>query len=94
MEDSAVWKEKDACATEGTLREESKGGYSVPQFLSTHPGSAERIEDAKREIAALDLEGKELRTDDGGKLQIIQQRIELIIGTDTDAEGLYDDEVE
>lgn len=66
-----------------TLQAESGGGgYTMPQFLSTHPASAERIESAKRAIADLDL-SPDLRKDDG-KLEIIQQRIELIIGTDSD----------
>ena len=69
-----------------TLQAEARSGVGLPQFLSTHPTDAERIQNARQNIAARDLSGMTLRSDDGGKLAIIQQRIELIMGTDADVD--------
>lgn len=71
------------------------GGSGGPQFLSSHPATAERIENVQRDIAKYPGSDK-LRTDDG-KLPIIQERLKLIIGTDREApaeddEGDEDDE--
>lgn len=65
-----------------TLRKETEtGGLRMPQFLSSHPATAERV----NAVTAL-VRSKEplppLRRDDGGKLEIIQNRIELVVGTD------------
>ena len=69
-----------------TLMEESSGGMKVPQLLSSHPATTERIDNVKAEIASYqDL--PRLRSDDGGRLEIIQKRIRLIIGTDEGSVG-------
>ena len=66
-----------------TLQEESRGSFSMPQFLSSHPAPAERIQNVEQMIAARgSLAG--LRRDDGGRLEIIKKRLELIIGTDVE----------
>jgi predicted Zn-dependent protease len=54
-----------------------EGGPKVPQFLSSHPAPADRLETTRAAIAAEALPPG-LRTDDGGRLEIIQQRIELL----------------
>jgi predicted Zn-dependent protease len=74
----------------GTLQAEGGGGGG-PQFLSSHPATEERIENAKRDIEAKGEYGK-LRTDDNGRLEIIQERIRLLAGTD--AGIMTEDEVE
>jgi predicted Zn-dependent protease len=56
-----------------------EGGGRPPAFLSSHPAPEERIENARRAIAAADLPGT-LAIDDDGKLEIIQRRIELLTG--------------
>jgi len=64
-----------------TLMQDSGGGMKVPQLLSSHPATQERINNVRAEIASYkDL--PRLRRDDGGRLEIIQRRIRLIIGTD------------
>lgn len=60
-----------------TLQQESRG--APPAFLSSHPAPAERIEKTRREVAALSPTPG-LRTTDGGQLEIIQRRIELLAG--------------
>jgi len=59
-----------------TLREE--GGADPPAFLSSHPATADRIEAAEQRIAARPP-GPPVALDDGGRLEIIQARIELIL---------------
>jgi predicted Zn-dependent protease len=63
-----------------TLRAEEKG-FRPPQFLIDHPATQERINQVSAEIK-LESPPAGLRTDDNGKLEIIQKRIELIVGTD------------
>jgi beta-barrel assembly-enhancing protease len=58
-----------------TLQHES--GPRPPAFLSSHPAPAERIERTRREVAALPPTPG-LRRTDGGQLEIIQRRIELL----------------
>jgi predicted Zn-dependent protease len=54
-----------------------EGGSGAPAFLSSHPAPAERIENTRTQIAALGpLRG--LRTTDGGRLEIVQRRIQLL----------------
>jgi predicted Zn-dependent protease len=63
-----------------TLKAEEKG-FRPPQFLVDHPATDDRIAYVTGEIrAARPPNG--LRRDDGGKLEIVQKRIELIVGTD------------
>jgi predicted Zn-dependent protease len=71
-----------------TLMEESSGGMRLPQFLLSHPASAQRIKSTRALIASYGSLPP-LRLDDGGRLEIIQQRIRLIIGTDA---GTVDDD--
>jgi predicted Zn-dependent protease len=68
-----------------TLQKESPGSR-VPQFLSTHPTTPERIRNAKREIADFEKSGVAIgsKTDDGGRLELIQKRIRLVEGTETE----------
>jgi predicted Zn-dependent protease len=65
-----------------TLRKETAGGMRPPQFLSSHPATEERIADVRRMIQQHLPLPPGLRRDDGGKLEIIQKRIDLVIGTD------------
>ncbi len=55
----------------------------MPDFLSSHPATDERIVDVRAAIRMHEPLGA-LRTSDRGKLEIIQQRIDLIIGMDSD----------
>lgn len=60
---------------------EREGGPNVPAFLSDHPATANRLEAAQKEVSELPAaERANLQVDDGGKLQIIQRRIELLTG--------------
>jgi predicted Zn-dependent protease len=63
------------------LQEEGAGGGG-PQFLSSHPTAGNRIQEVSAEIAALGPLPP-LEESDGGKLEIIQRRIELIYGTES-----------
>jgi predicted Zn-dependent protease len=63
---------------------EAETGGAPPAFLSSHPATAERIAEARRLIEALPPQ-EGLRRDDGGRLEIIQQRIRLL--TDAAAHG-------
>lgn len=60
-----------------TLR--NQGGPHVPQFLSSHPATEERIEKTRAQIAELPARPG-LRRNDGGRLEIIQRRIRLLTG--------------
>jgi predicted Zn-dependent protease len=70
------------------LMEQSAGGFRAPQLLSSHPATAERMENVNSEIAKYG-ELPRLRSTDGGRLEIIQKRIRLIVGTD---EGSVEDD--
>ncbi len=59
-----------------TIQKESGRGGG---FLSSHPGTAERIRNVRIMIRDANL-GPELRTTDRGKLEIIQRRIHLLTG--------------
>jgi predicted Zn-dependent protease len=67
-----------------TLKKESEAGMQLPQFLSSHPATDERIASVRAMIQR-HRPLPALKRGDGGKLEIIQQRIELIIGTDPDS---------
>src|SRR5262245_28818078 len=58
---------------------QAEGGPHVPAFLASHPATEERITAASERIAELSPGGS-LRVDDGGKLEIIQRRSELLTG--------------
>lgn len=59
-----------------TLQQET-GGHESGGFLSSHPATSDRIEATEARIAAAPLPAG-LRTDDGGKLEIIQRRVKLL----------------
>lgn len=57
---------------------QAEGGSSgVPTFLSSHPATEDRIESTSAAITALPPD-RSLRSNDGGKLEIIQRRILLL----------------
>jgi predicted Zn-dependent protease len=56
-----------------------EGGAGGPSFLSSHPAPKDRIRATSARIAAAHLQAG-LRTTDGGRLEIIQQRIRLLVG--------------
>ena len=84
---------------EGMIRffeflEHEQGSGGGPSFLMTHPSAADRAE-RTRALAAeakAKLPEKRFKGTDGGKLEIIQRRLELIIGTDFDVEDEVDDD--
>jgi predicted Zn-dependent protease len=63
---------------------QAKGGSNVPEFLSSHPATSERLAATRAAIAKETLP-PDLRVDDDGRLEIIQQRIRLL----TDGERPY-----
>ena len=63
------------------LMEEGGGGMKMPQLLSSHPATTERIDNVAAEIETYGNLPR-LRSDDGGRLDIIKRRIRLITGTD------------
>ena len=63
-----------------TLKSEQGGGNSA-NFLSSHPATDERIANVRADIAA-NQPLPPVRSDDGGRLEIIQERIRLLVGTD------------
>jgi predicted Zn-dependent protease len=67
-----------------TLMKETEGGLRV-DFLSSHPATDERISLVEADIRAKEPLPRGVRRNDGGRLQIIQKRINLVIGTDADA---------
>jgi predicted Zn-dependent protease len=75
------------------LDADSEGGTRMPQFLSSHPAPADRIHAAQAEIAQRGG-SQGLRRTDGGRLEIIQKRLELIIGTDVEEMMEEDEELE
>lgn len=74
--------------------QQEQGGGGGPGFLMTHPSAADRAERTRALVAAAIAAEPERRfkRDDGGKLEIIQRRLELIIGTDFDVRDDIDDE--
>jgi predicted Zn-dependent protease len=71
----------------------SKKGASgaAPLFLRSHPTDDERILNANAAIAKLPG-GATGRVDDKGQLKLIQRRLELIIGSESESDDLDDDE--
>ena len=66
------------------LQAQHSSAFYVPQFLRSHPVEVERMELARSQILEMET-SPGLRTDDGGKLEIIQRRVELVVGTDSDS---------
>ncbi len=90
----AGWNPEGMVTMFETLKKES-GGFNGPQFLSSHPATDERIENVQRDIAK--YPGATNLRDDDGKLEIIQARLRLIVGTEREQpadveEGEEDDE--
>jgi predicted Zn-dependent protease len=56
-----------------------EGGAGVPTFLSSHPAPKDRIQATSARIAAARLPPN-LEVSDDGRLEIIQQRIRLLVG--------------
>jgi len=54
-----------------------EGGSGVPEFLSSHPAPAARARDTRARIAAR-APAAGLRRSDGGRLEIIQRRIQIL----------------
>jgi predicted Zn-dependent protease len=76
------------------LMKKKKGASgSVPMFLRSHPTDDERILNAQASIAKLP-EGAQGRVDDKGQLKLIQRRLELIIGSESESDDLEDEEDE
>ena len=73
-----------------TLKKEG-GSHGGPQFLSSHPATEERIQNAKDAIAHLPP-GQPGRTDDKGQLKLIQRRLELIIGSESESDQVEDED--
>jgi predicted Zn-dependent protease len=69
-----------------TLQHEIGGGFRGPQFLSTHPATPERIANTKKEIEKLTggALNEGAKSSDSGRLEIIQERIRLIEGTEVE----------
>ena len=57
----------------------AQGGPQMPEFLSSHPATADRLAATRAAIARESLPPG-LKVDDDGRLQIIQQRIRLLTG--------------
>lgn len=66
------------------LQSKHSSAFYVPQFLRSHPVEVERMQLAELHIRDVEAP-KGLRTDDAGKLEIIQKRIKLILGTDPES---------
>ena len=60
-----------------TMKLQSGGDSGAPTFLSSHPATDDRIQSTAALIADATLVPG-LRTDDGGQLEIIQRRIQLL----------------
>ncbi len=75
--------------------EQEQGSGGGPGFLMTHPSAADRAERTMALVAAAKLAnpGRGFRRTDGGKLEIIQRRLELIIGTDFDVRDEVDEDL-
>lgn len=85
----AGWNPEGMVTMFETLKREA-GGYSGPQFLSSHPATDERIQNVRSDIAKYPGSDKLKLTD--GKLPIIQERLKLIIGVDRDEKPKDDGE--
>jgi len=84
----AGWNTEGMTRLFETLKKDGGGGGG-PQFLMSHPAPDERIENTKSAIAALPA-GHEYRTDDQGQLKLVQRRLELIIGSESESDPLED----
>lgn len=85
---NAGWNPNGMVTMFETLKKEGGGSSGMPQFLSSHPATDERIQNTRNEIAKYP-NADTLRLDDP-KLPIIQERLKLIIGTDREKEDKSD----
>jgi predicted Zn-dependent protease len=85
---NAGWNPNGMVTMFETLKKEGGGGEGMPQFLSSHPATDERIENTRKEIEKYP-NSDTLRLLDP-KLPIIQERLRLIIGTDREKEDKSD----
>ena len=74
-----------------TLQAEQGGGGTI-RFLQDHPTNEERIDSVQKQI--LESGSPEGKSDDRGRLEIIQERIKLVSGTDSDVTDEEDEEDE
>ena len=74
-----------------TLQTQEGGGSQI-RFLQDHPTNEERIASVQKDIA--DAGAPEGKSDDRGRLEIIQERIKLVAGTDSDVVDEEDEEEE
>lgn len=74
----AGWDPQGLVSFFQTLQQETKGGRP-PEFLSSHPATESRIEATSALIREAKLP-EDLRQSDGGKLEIIQRRIQILTG--------------
>jgi predicted Zn-dependent protease len=81
---NAGWNPNGMVTMFETLKKEYGSG-SGPMFLSNHPATEERIENVKTEIKNYP-DSDRLKLDDQ-KLPIIQERLKLVLGTDTEKVG-------
>jgi predicted Zn-dependent protease len=84
---NAGYDPKGMVAILQTLKQQGGGGGPVWDLLNSHPGTDERIASVTADIDSRSLPGN-LERDDGGKLEIIQERIRLLMGTDEMDEDL------
>ncbi len=69
---------------------QAEGGGGGIRFLQDHPTNTERINSVEKQIEQAGFPGG--KADDGGRLEIIKERIELIAGTEGDS--FYDEDEE
>jgi len=74
----AGWDPRGLVSFFQTLQQQTKGGRP-PEFLSNHPATESRIEATSALIREAKLP-EDLRQQDGGKLEIIQRRIQILTG--------------
>ena len=87
---NAGWNPNGMVTMFETLKKEGGGSRGMPQFLSTHPATDERINNA-RTMAEQFPGADKLRLVDP-KLPIIQERLKLIVGTDREKSDESDGE--
>ncbi|HVN38469.1 MAG TPA: M48 family metallopeptidase [Myxococcota bacterium] len=75
----AGWNPEGLVSFFKTLQQQTKGGGRPPEFLSSHPATESRIEATSALIREAKLP-EDLRESDGGKLEIIQRRIQILTG--------------
>jgi predicted Zn-dependent protease len=87
---NAGWNPNGMVTMFETLKKEGGGSSGMPQFLSTHPATDERIQNA-RALVEKYPDADKLKLVDP-KLPIIQERLKLIVGTDREKSDESDGE--